>query len=214
MLQNSRQSAARSGSAAVQLLAVAACATVCLLTGLQIARFESTSPAAAPAADTLSAEPTSAPTETRAAEEAVSSESPRSAEPEYHTERVRGRVVFLAAALKEEFGISTVDEVAEHSLALQTPDGSLLPLVENLRGRAFRKDDRLRDRDLELLVRRYRRQPFVQILRMYEVEDGRLLELDYWCDVCAIVMFETGPCACCQDDNRLRRRPVDEAAAD
>ncbi|HIE97817.1 MAG TPA: hypothetical protein EYG03_10435 [Planctomycetes bacterium] len=126
--------------------------------------------------------------------------------PAFRTELIRGQVVWLAAALKSKFGISTVPEVAEHSLALLTKDGHLLPIVENLRGRAFRKDARLRGKDTEILVRRYDNQPLIQILRVYEIEDGQRYEVDYWCDICAIVMFETGPCACCQDDNRLRKR--------
>lgn len=128
--------------------------------------------------------------------------------PNYRSERIRGQVVWLAPALEDDFGISTVPEVSENGLALRTHDGRLFPIVENVRGRAFRKDPRLRDTDVELLVRRYDRQPFVQILQVCVVEDGRLYEVDYWCDVCAIVMFEKGPCACCQDDNRLRKRPL------
>jgi hypothetical protein len=127
----------------------------------------------------------------------------------YHNVLVRGRVVYLAEALNKQFGITTVPEVAENCLAIVTPDGSLTPIVENLRGRAFRKDPQLREMELELLVRQYAKQPFVQIVKIFEVEGDRRLEVDYWCDVCAIIMFEKGPCACCQDDNRLRKRPVD-----
>jgi hypothetical protein len=123
-------------------------------------------------------------------------------------ELIRGKVVWLAAALKREFGISTVPEVAENSLAILTKDGQLVPIVENLRGRAFRTDERLREMEVEILARRHRRQPLIQILRLYQVEDDQRYEIDYWCDVCAIVMYETGPCACCQDDNRLRKRLV------
>lgn len=130
-------------------------------------------------------------------------------EPAFETELVRGQVVWLAEGLKREFGISTVPEVAENTLALLTADGQLLPIVENLRGRAFRKDARLRELQVEILARRYERQPYLQILKLYQIEGDKRYELDYWCDVCAIVMFETGPCACCQDDNRLRRRLVE-----
>lgn len=196
MRRNNCQARSRSGAAAsVQLLAVVVSAVVCLLTGLEIARFEPTAATAPPAsAVSDNSDPTA--------------DQSQDSEPGFSTERLRGRVVWLGAALKESFGISTVPEVAENALALQTTDGQLLPLVENLRGRAFRKDERLRNKDLELLVRQYDRQPYLQILRVYEIDDGQLYELDYWCDVCAIVMFETGPCACCQDDNRLRRRLV------
>jgi hypothetical protein len=130
------------------------------------------------------------------------------AKPKFETELIRGKVVWLAAALKSEFGISTVSEVAESSLALLTKDGKLLPIVENLRGRAFRKDERLRDREVEILSRRYHDQPLIQVLRLYQFEAGERVEVDYWCDVCAIVMFESGPCSCCQDDNRMRKRPA------
>jgi hypothetical protein len=86
-------------------------------------------------------------------------------------------------------------------------------LVENVRGRAFRKDERLREKDMEIWVRRHDKQPFVQVLRIFQIQDGKRFEIDYWCDVCAIPMFETGPCACCQDHNRLRERPVSDAEA-
>ena len=129
-------------------------------------------------------------------------------EPSYRNEVVQGQVVWLAQALEERFGISTVPETAEQSLAIVTTDGEILPLVENLRGRAFRKDERLRDMQIEVWVRRYDKQPFVQILRVFERKDGQRFEVDYWCDVCAIPMYETGPCACCQDHNRIRKRLV------
>ncbi len=139
-------------------------------------------------------------------------ESPVAADSEttFRTEVMRGKVVWLADALKREFGISTVPEVAENSLAILAKDGQLVPIVENIRGRAFRKDKRLRDMEVEIVARRYARQPLIQILRLYQIEGDRKYEIDYWCDVCAIVMFETGPCSCCQDDNRLRKRLVQQ----
>lgn len=129
--------------------------------------------------------------------------------PAFRLESVRGRVVWYADALKERLGIQTVDEAAERVLAFATDDGKLIPIVEDLRGRAFRSDPRLREMDLELRVRRYEATPAIQIVRVYEWRDDKKFQVDYWCDVCAIIMFETGPCSCCQDHNRLRRRPVD-----
>ncbi len=129
-------------------------------------------------------------------------------EPNFRSELIRGRVLWQAVALKKEFDITTVPEAAESSLAFFTAQGKLLPIVENLRGRAFRKDARLRDTDLELSVRMFEKHPYVQVITVYEVEEDRRYEIDYWCDVCAIVMYETGPCACCQDANRMRKRIV------
>jgi hypothetical protein len=127
---------------------------------------------------------------------------------DFETIAIRGRVVWLADALKQRYGINTVPEAGERILALQTPDGQLHPIIEDTRGRAFRIDKRLRDADMELLVRRYAGSPMIQVIRVYAIKQDGKYELDYWCDVCAIVMFQMGPCDCCQDDNRLRERRV------
>ena len=142
--------------------------------------------------------------------EATQSQADADGEKSFEPELLRGKVVWLATALKSEFGISTVPEVAENSLAILTKQGQLVPIVENLRGRAFRTDERLREMELEIMARRHQRQPFIQVLRLYQVKGDQRYEIDYWCDVCAIVMYETGPCACCQDDNRLRKRLVEQ----
>ena len=134
--------------------------------------------------------------------------------PNFKTELLRGKVVWLADALKSEFGISTVPEVEKNSLALLTKDGQLFPLVENRRGRAFRKDKRLMEMEVEILARRYDKQPLIQVVKLFEIDGDQRFEVDYWCDVCAIMMFESGPCDCCQDDNRLRKRPAPNPQAD
>jgi len=82
--------------------------------------------------------------------------------------------------------------------------------MEDTRGRSLRIDQRLREMDVELLVRRYEGPPMIQIIRVYERRNDRKYIVDYWCDVCAIVMFQSGPCDCCQAPNRLRKRPVDD----
>jgi hypothetical protein len=132
------------------------------------------------------------------------------AKPQYTTKSISGRVVWMAEALNKRFGITLVPEAADRLLALQTPEGTLYPIMEDLRGRSFRTDSRLREMDVQLLVRQYHGSPMVQVMRIYELAKEGKYELDYWCDVCAIVMYEFGPCACCQDQNRLRKRRVEK----
>jgi hypothetical protein len=134
-------------------------------------------------------------------------------QPEFETVLLDGRVVWYADALQRRLGIQTVPEAAERVLALETDDGTLIPLVDDLRTRAFRKDPRLREIDVRLRVRRYRATPAVQILTIYERAEDGIYEVDYWCDVCSIPMFEPGPCACCQQDNRLRRQRIEQRPA-
>ncbi len=127
---------------------------------------------------------------------------------DFRVQSIRGKVVWYGEALREMLGVNIVDDAMERVLAISTNDGKLLPIIEDLRGRAFRLDERLRQMEVELRVRRYDATPAIQVIRVYEWRDGQKFQVDYWCDVCAIVMFETGPCACCQDHNRLRQRKV------
>ena len=128
----------------------------------------------------------------------------------FQTETIPGRVVYLAEALEHKFDIKSAEEAKERILAIETKDGTLVPLVEDTRGRAFRVDKRLRGMDLELTVRRHDGSPAVQVIRVCELAKDGKYEVDYWCDICSIVMFELKECECCQEPNVLRRRKVEK----
>lgn len=138
-------------------------------------------------------------------------ESPPGKDSKFATKSLRGRVVWLSDALMRLHGIKTVPEAADRSLALETSDGTLHILVEDIRGRAFRRDERLRKMDVELLVRQHRGSAAVQIIRAFEITKDDKLELDYWCEICSIAMFELKECDCCQGPIELRRREVPDA---
>jgi hypothetical protein len=127
----------------------------------------------------------------------------------FKLDTIRGRVVYLAESMERRTGVPSVAEAKDRILALQTASGELIPLLEDVRARAFRRDQRLRNMDVELLVRRYSGSPVVQIIRVVEIaKDGRF-EIDYWCQICAIAMFEQKDCECCQEPNELRRRKAE-----
>lgn len=129
------------------------------------------------------------------------------------TESLRGRVVWMADALKERFDVTTDDDAAHALVALDDADGQLHPIVKDQRGRCFHTDERLRDIDVELLVRRYHGSPMLQVVRVYTIKSDKKYELDYWCDICSIPMYELKPCECCQGPTRLRERLVQETDA-
>lgn len=131
-------------------------------------------------------------------------------EKKYTTESLTGKVVWLANALEDRFGIKSDDDVRHAVVALETVDGELHPILKDARGRAFHTDERLRGIDIELLVRRYHGSPMVQIVRIYTFKADGKYELDYWCDVCSIAMYELKPCECCQGTTRLRERFVEK----
>jgi hypothetical protein len=133
----------------------------------------------------------------------------RAAEPAFSTETIRGWVVFHHEAFQEQTGVRSVPEAGERLLALKTDAGKLIPLLEDVRGRAFRSDERLRKMRVELVVRRYTTSPLVQVIHVFELSDGKRYEIDYWCEICAIAVFEQKDCECCQGPVELRRRKVD-----
>ena len=136
----------------------------------------------------------------------------------YTTETLRGRVVWLEEALSPRFRRGDrAGSAAETTVVLETADGQIVPIIPDVRGRAFAVDERLRDIDLQLLVRRYQRAPLIQVIRVLRPKADGLYEIDYWCDICAIPMFILKPCECCQGPTRLReqlgRRRRREAAS-
>lgn len=131
--------------------------------------------------------------------------------PKFTTETVKGKVVWLADGLKRRFGVATEPQAAEALAALETPDGKLIPIVPDVRGRAFMVDERLRGIDMQLLVRRYEGAPLIQVIRVFAIKPDGIYELDYWCDICAIPMFILKDCECCQGPTRLRERLTDPA---
>lgn len=149
-----------------------------------------------------------APSGQSAAGESAGKNPAESQEPAYETVALQGRVVWLADALRRRYGIRTDADVHSAAVALEGDDGRLWPIVKDNRGRAFHKDPRLRGVPLELLVRRYERSPVVQVIAVYRHRDGAKYEIDYWCDICAIPMYELKECECCQGPIRLRERLV------
>ena len=137
---------------------------------------------------------------------AVSASDSSTPEKKHKTKTVYGRVVWMAEALARRHGVQTVLENAEQVQALETKDGRLLPIIEDIRGRSFRRDGRLRDMEVELLVREYQGTPMLQVIRICQTAEEGKFEIDYWCDICAIAMFELKPCDCCQGPIELRRR--------
>jgi len=119
----------------------------------------------------------------------------------------RGQVVLVPEALtRREIKFSS-DEVKDQ-VALETPEGELIPILPDWRGRAFYQDKRLRNRKVELIGYRRKGLPYLNVLSIYTFDEkGRRQYTDYWCDICSIPMYEIKPCDCCQQEIRLRFQP-------
>jgi hypothetical protein len=114
-----------------------------------------------------------------------------------------GKVVLLREALKRK-GIKSFSEF-DKQVALETPDGELIPIIPDWRGRAFYQDKRLQNRKVDLVGYRRKGIPYLQVLMVFAYnEKGERQYMDYWCDICAIPMYEIKPCDCCQAPIELR----------
>jgi len=120
---------------------------------------------------------------------------------------ISGKVLALGEAFKRR-GIKSYAEEIKDEVVLVTRAGELVPIVPDWRGRAFYQDERLRNRPVDLVVNRRKGVPWVQVLSIYTFDDeGTRNITDYWCDICAIPMYEIKECECCQGPTRLRFRP-------
>ena len=122
---------------------------------------------------------------------------------------VSGKVLPLGEALKQR-GIKSYAEEVKGQVVLVTRSGELIPIVPDWRGRAFYQDERLRNRPVDLVVNRRSGVPWVQVISIYTFDEKGVRNItDYWCDICAIPMYEIKDCECCQGPTRLRFRPQD-----
>lgn len=119
-----------------------------------------------------------------------------------------GKVVLLPQAL-EKRDLKAAEEMATQ-VVLETPDGKLIPILADWRGRAFYQDERLRNRQVDLVGSRQLGIPYLQVVMVFTFDkSGERQYTDYWCDVCAIPMYEIKACECCQGDIRLRFQKQD-----
>jgi hypothetical protein len=115
----------------------------------------------------------------------------------------RGKVVLLREALARH-KIEAREEF-DKQVVLETVEGELIPIVPDWRGRALYQDARLRNRDVELVGKRQKGVPYLQVLIVFTFDEkGTRQYTDYYCDTCAFPMYEIKPCECCQGPVRLR----------
>lgn len=127
--------------------------------------------------------------------------------PEPRKELFAGKVVLLQEALKKR-DIKVADEMKLQAV-LETKTDELIPIAADWRGRAFFQDRKLRDRPVEIVGYRRPGIPYLQALVVYYFnKKGEREEFDYWCDICAIPMYEIKDCECCQGPSRHRYRPA------
>jgi hypothetical protein len=118
------------------------------------------------------------------------------------TVELRGRVVCVG----EDAAVRACEGSGLH-FALSISGGGLRAFRPGDALAAMFVDDRVRER--ELLVRaRSTASGELETIKVFSVRNGRLHDLDYFCEVCNIVAYAPGPCVCCGRPMALRERPL------
>lgn len=115
-----------------------------------------------------------------------------------------GKVVRLADVLKKD-NVKIDGDLP--ILVLQTDDGKLYPLLKDDGSRMFFKDAKLLNRPMRLSARKIPNSDFLQVLNVKSIVKGKVHDVYYYCDVCAIKRFEAGPCDCCLAPLEFREEP-------
>lgn len=93
--------------------------------------------------------------------------------------------------------------------AFRTESGDLYTLVSNRLSSALFIDTNLQRRTLLLGGRVLPATRTFEVTRnLRSIREGKIHELYYFCDICAIKGLEPGPCMCCRDDVHLVEEPV------
>lgn len=121
---------------------------------------------------------------------------------------VRGHVVCLTEELQNLYQVLPDCEHQGHVYSIKTAEGKIYPLLPTDSAAAVWMDERYRQRELNVVARAFPQTSHIEVIKYQAWRDGKLLDLDYFCDVCMISTHKPGPCECCQDPVVFRELPA------
>ena len=123
---------------------------------------------------------------------------------------LRGRAVCLTEELDKLYNVLPDCGNRGHVYSLKTADGKLYPFLPTDTSAAAWMDKRYRQRDLQVTARLFLQTNFIEVIKFQSWKDGKLHDLYYYCDVCAITAFKPGACECCQEPVEFRETPAED----
>jgi hypothetical protein len=128
----------------------------------------------------------------------------------------RGTLVCLLEEMKEKHG-AQVPAAHEHLAGFRVPGEPAAggfryyTLLRNSFSEALFVDARFKEHELRLRGRVFPGTSILEVSRFQWYRNGQLMEIYYWCSVCAIKGVDPGPCFCCQGKVELREDPAGDA---
>lgn len=124
----------------------------------------------------------------------------------YRLETYRGEVVMLTELPSLKNLVFDKEPVLKQVVLLQA-DGSFLPLLSDDASRALFIDKRVRNKKAELVARKHKGMPYLQVVSFKIESEGKLQTPEYYCEVCAISVRFPQDCPCCQGELIFRMKP-------
>jgi len=122
----------------------------------------------------------------------------------------RGKLVCLIEEMKEKYR-AQASPIHEHLLGFRAEGDRYYTLYRNALSEALFVDARFKERELRLTGRVFPSTSIVEVSRFQWYREGKLFDVYYWCEVCAIRGVDPAACACCQEKVELREAPVGES---
>jgi len=139
---------------------------------------------------------------------ASAADTPAQPAPSLLTVEVRGRIVCLSEEMRQSYG-ANVPEKHAHDYGLKANDGKYYSLVRTASSEALLTDTNLLSRTLILKGRVFPKTQLLEVVgNVHTVRDGKVYELFYYCDICAIKSSIPGPCMCCREPVHLVEESV------
>ena len=129
---------------------------------------------------------------------------------EAQTISIRGRVICLTEELQKAYQLIPDCEARGHVYTLKTADAKLYPFLPVDAAAAVWMDERYRQRELQVTARLFPQTNFIEVIKLQSWLKGKLQDLYYYCDVCAIATHKPGPCECCQEPVEFRETPAED----
>ncbi len=116
--------------------------------------------------------------------------------------RLKGHVVCLTEALGKAYEVEIPTD-HEHLYGFKTTDGHYYTLLRNRFSEPLFVEKSLRQKKLALTGKVLPKSDVLTVQKIQSIHHGKLHDVYYYCDVCAIEAVEPGPCMCCQQPVEL-----------
>ena len=94
-------------------------------------------------------------------------------------------------------------------MAIVTADGKLYVLVKTAKSRLLFMDKQLANRQFRLTGKVVPGTQMLKVEQVQTIKEGKVFNVDYWCENCELAASEPGKCFCCGAETALRETPAD-----